>query len=80
MTFDTSPPPPIIPVQIPEIYGLAQMPDFDIRAAVEVGDDTGHLQDAESTPFFLCRRASKAMGNAPRTGCSEPSNDSSPIM
>ena len=42
----TSPPPPIIPVQIPEIDGLGQMPDFDVRAAVEVGDGAGHLQDA----------------------------------
>ena len=46
MTYDTSPPPPIIPIQIPEIYRLAQMPDFDVGAAVEVGDGAGHLEDA----------------------------------
>ena len=46
MTYETSPPPPIVPVQIPEINRLAQMPDFDVRAAVEVGDGAGDLQDA----------------------------------
>ena len=41
----TSPPPPIVPVQIPEINRLGQMPDLNVRAAVEVGDGAGHLQD-----------------------------------
>ena len=44
MTY-TSPSPPIIPVQTPEIDGLAQVPDLNARAAVEVGDGAGHLQD-----------------------------------
>ena len=39
------PPPPIVPVQILEIDGLAQMPDLDVRAAVKVRDGAGHLQD-----------------------------------
>jgi len=39
------PPPPIVPVQIPKIDGLAQMSDLDVRAAVEVGDGADHLQD-----------------------------------
>ena len=42
----TSPPSPIVPIQIPEIDGLAEVADFDVRAAVEVGDGAGHLQDA----------------------------------
>ena len=33
---------PIIPIQAPEVYGLAQMPDFDVQTAVEVGDGAGH--------------------------------------
>ena len=39
------PPPPIVPVQIPKIDGLAQMSDLDVRAAVEVSDGADHLQD-----------------------------------
>ena len=37
---------PIVSVQTPEIDGLGQMPDFDVRTAVKVGDGAGHLQDA----------------------------------
>ena len=37
---------PIIPIQAPEVYGLAQMPDFDVQAAVKVGDGAGDFQDA----------------------------------
>ena len=36
--------PPVVPVQTPEIDGLAQMPDFNVRAAIQVGDGTSHLQ------------------------------------
>ena len=52
MTSETSPPPPIIPVQIPEIDGLAQMPDFDVRAAVEVGDGVGREGYFDSTIYL----------------------------
>ena len=43
---ETSPASPIVPIQIPEIDCLGQMPNLDVRVAVEVGDGAGHLQDA----------------------------------
>ena len=46
MNYELLSPSPIIPIQIPEIDGLAEVADLDVRAAVEVGDGAGNLQDA----------------------------------
>ena len=43
--MNQSSPPPTVPIQIPKIDGLAQVPDLNARAAVEVGNGAGHLQD-----------------------------------
>ena len=42
----TSLPPPIVPVQTPEIDGLAQMAEPDSEAAVQIGDGAGDLQNS----------------------------------
>ena len=44
--MNQSSPPPAVAIQIPEIDGLAQMPDLDVWAAVKVRDGAGHLEDA----------------------------------
>ena len=43
--MNQSSPPPTVPIQIPKIDSLAQVSDLNVRAAVEVGDGAGHLED-----------------------------------
>ena len=43
---ETSPFPPIIPVQAAEIDGRTEVARLNILAAVEVGDGASHFQDA----------------------------------
>ena len=38
--------PPIVPIQAPEIDGLAQVAEPDSGTAVQIGDGAGHLQNS----------------------------------